>query len=222
MIFKELGSLSNTQELRIPSFLNVVQAKQINLISFFPLGRGCLLLCCPHAVFHFARSTWLSFKGSTLRLGKGFVQVNGRGRRAWDASGDLVLHTSTEIQAAASPLLWAIPAHLYLQEAMRQSRCTLTMESQVSVLGQRRPQHHPLHSAVTTSLQPNPPAQAQQDPAEQNQGKCTAGSWHRHNPSPGHGLGLRLSAQPQTGNQLRGFIHLFSLSHLIYFSVLAP
>lgn len=58
--------------------------------------------------------------------------------------------------------------------------------------------------------------------AEQNQGKCTAGSWHRHNPSPGHGLGLRLSAQPQTGNQLRGFIHLFSLSHLIYFSVLAP
>lgn len=97
--------------------------------------------------------------------GKGFVQVNGRGRRAWDASGDLVLHTSTEIQAAASPLLWAIPAHLYLQEAMRQSHCTLTMESLGSVLGQHRPQHQPLHSATTTSLQPNPPAQAQQDPA---------------------------------------------------------
>lgn len=56
----------------------------------------------------------------------------------------------------------------------------------------------------------------------QSQSQCTAGSWHHHNPSPEHGLGLRLSAQPKAGNQLRGFIHLFFLSHLIYFSLLAP
>jgi len=49
------------------------------------------------------------------------VQVKGRGRRAWDASGELVLHPSTEIQAAAAPLVWAIPAHLYLLEVTHQS-----------------------------------------------------------------------------------------------------
>lgn len=70
-------------------------------------------------------------------------------------------------------------------------------------------------------LSPSPPAFGSEG-AVQNQGKCTAGSWDRHDLSPGHGLGLRLSAQPQAGNQLRGFIHLFSLSHLIYFSLLAP
>lgn len=56
----------------------------------------------------------------------------------------------------------------------------------------------------------------------QSQSQCTARSWHHHNPSPEHSLGLRLSAQPKAGNQLRGFIHLFFLSHLIYFSLLAP
>lgn len=69
---------------------------------------------------------------------------------------------------------------------------------------------------------PSPVHSIQEPRAEQRQGKGTVGSRHLPDPSPGHSLGLRLSAQPQAGNQLRGFIHLFSLSYIIYLSLLAP
>lgn len=90
-------------------------------------------------------------------------------KESLDASGELVLHPSTEIQAAAAPLVWAVPAHLYLLEAMHQSHHILHInrgEPQLcpEAAQTRAPSPVLRFQDASSASQPLQPAQAQQHP----------------------------------------------------------